>query len=67
MEPLNDRLLQLASDLADDGRLPGTFWPVYGSLITSVRHIVVIVDDVASSREAREAGPENPGVGTSSL
>lgn len=67
VEPLNDRLLQLASDLADDGRLPGTFWPVYGSLITSVRHIVVIVDDVASSREAREAGPENPGVGTSSL
>lgn len=67
VEPLNDRLLQLASDLADDGRLPGTFWPVYGSLITSVRHIVVIVDDVASSREAREAGPENPGIGTSSL
>lgn len=67
VEPLNDRLLQLASDLADDGRLPHTFWPTYGSLITSLRHIVVIVDDVASAREAREAGTENPGTDTPSL
>lgn len=64
VEPLNDRLLQLASDMADDGQLPRSFWPTYGSLITSLRHIVVIVDDVASAREAREAGPENPTQGT---
>lgn len=67
VEPLNDRLLQLASDMADDGQLPRTFWPTYGSLITSLRHIVVIVDDVASAREAREAGTENPGTDTPSL
>ena len=64
VEPLNDRLLQLASDMADDGQLPRSFWPTYGSLITSLRHIVVIVDDVASAREAREAGTENPTQGT---
>jgi len=29
-------------------------WTLYGSLITGLRHIVVVVDHVASSRNARE-------------
>lgn len=56
VEPIYGRLEQLASDLSDDRNLPRTSWPVYGALITSLRHIVVIVDDVASARAAREAG-----------
>ena len=28
-------------------------WPTYGALISSLRHIVVIVDDVASAQSAR--------------
>lgn len=54
VEPIDDRLTALANDLSDDHDLPQSAWPIYGSLITSVRHIATIVDDVASSREARE-------------
>lgn len=54
VEPVNDRLTALSESMSQDNDLPRTAWPLYGSLITSMRHIVVIVDDVASSREARE-------------
>ena len=54
VEPINDRLTTLSHELSDDHDLPQSAWPIYGSLITSVRHLAVIVDDVASSREARE-------------
>ncbi len=60
VQPITDRLVQLASTMSDDDELPRDLWPTYGSLITSVRHIVVIVDDVASAREAREATKQNP-------
>ena len=56
VEPIRDRLTALAADVSGDGRLPRRSWPLYGSLIASMRHIAVIVDDVASAREAREAG-----------
>ena len=42
-------------ELSDDENLPTRHWPVYGTMITGLQHIVEIVDDVASSREAREA------------
>lgn len=53
--PICDRLDELASDLAEDGALPHRAWPLYGALITSVRHIAVIVDDVATAQRARAA------------
>jgi hypothetical protein len=59
VEPIRDRLSALASDMSDDEDLPRSAWPIYGSLIASMRHIIVIVDDVASSREAREATSGN--------
>ena len=55
VEPVFDRLEQLSADISQDQTLPTTTWPLYGSLITSLRHIVVIVDDVASARRARES------------
>ena len=55
VEPIFDRLQQLSTDISQDRSLPETTWPIYGSLITSLRHIVVIVDDVASARSARES------------
>lgn len=55
VEPTADRLDRLARDMAGDD-LPETAWPVYGALMTSLRNIVDIVDDVASAREVREAG-----------
>lgn len=59
VEPIHDRLSALASTMSQDQDLPETTWPIYGSLITSMRHIVVIVDDAASAREAREStGPD---------
>src|SRR5699024_3757547 len=42
------------------GELPSRSWPLYGALLTSLRHIAVIVDDVASDRRAREAAKSNP-------
>lgn len=56
VEPIEDRLVQLSADLSEDRELPRHTWPLYGSLITSMRHIARVVDDVASAREAREAG-----------
>ncbi|MGJ9373830.1 FUSC family protein [Nesterenkonia sp. CF4.4] len=53
VEPVRDRLTALAEDMSNDHHLPQSAWPIYGSLITSMRHIATIVDDVASSREAR--------------
>lgn len=55
VSPIYDRLEQLSTAIAQERRLTGTSWPIYGALITSLRHIVVIVDDVASARSAREA------------
>ncbi|MGO2360864.1 MAG: FUSC family protein [Brachybacterium tyrofermentans] len=54
VEPIADRLSGLALDLADNTELPRCSWPLYGSLIASMLHIAVIVDDVASARAARE-------------
>ena len=55
VEPIYDRLSALAAGISDEGRLPSRSWPLYGSLIASMRHIAMIVDDVASARKAREA------------
>ena len=55
VEPIDDRLVELSISLSADGSLPQRDWPLYGSLITSMRHIARIVDDVASAREARDA------------
>lgn len=60
VEPVRDRLDELARAMAEEDGLPSAEWPIYGSLITSTRHIAVVVDDVASAREARESGRENP-------
>ncbi|NYF97797.1 FUSC family protein [Janibacter cremeus] len=54
VEPVRDRLTALARQMSDDADLPQETWPLYGSLLTSMQHIAVIVDDVASDREARE-------------
>lgn len=61
VDPIYDRLRSLAVRMSrDDDLPPGELWPIYGSLITSLRHITVIVDDVASARRAREASRPNP-------
>ncbi|WP_245634448.1 hypothetical protein [Janibacter corallicola] len=52
--PVHDRLNRLARTMSDEHGLPQETWPVYGSLLTSMRHIAVIVDDVASARSVRE-------------
>lgn len=53
VEPVHDRLSELAADMAGDDRMPATTWPTYGALIRSMQHIAVVVNDVASAREAR--------------
>lgn len=60
VESIYDRLDALSRRFADGTAAAGELWPVYGSLITSVRHITIIVDDVSSARQAREADKSNP-------
>ncbi|GAA1488212.1 FUSC family protein [Brachybacterium sacelli] len=60
VEPVHHRLDDLALHLSDQEGLPRQSWPLYGSLITSMQLIATIVDDVASTREAREGDRENP-------
>ncbi|GAA1137137.1 FUSC family protein [Nesterenkonia lutea] len=57
---LHEDLTSLSTQMSENRALPGTSWPIYGSLITSVRHIVIVVDDVASARRAREGVSQNP-------
>lgn len=54
VEPLLNRLDVLARNMGDDEKMPSSQWPFYGSLITSVWHIIVGIGGVASSRKARE-------------
>lgn len=54
VEPIHQRLEDLAVNMANDNSLPERTWPLYGSLVAGMQHIALIVDDVASSREARE-------------
>ncbi|UFU02651.1 aromatic acid exporter family protein [Ruania suaedae] len=62
VEPVAGRLDALARRFSAERRLPpGELWPVYGSLVTNVRHITVVVDDVASARQAREGSQPTPG------
>lgn len=60
VDPIYDRVTTLARSMSDDRNLPPEAWPLYGSLLTSVRHIAVVVDDVASAREARRATGDHP-------
>lgn len=60
VDPIHTRVTTLARTMSEEAGLPQETWPTYGSLLTSVWHIAVIVDDVASAREARESGADNP-------
>ncbi len=53
MDSIHDRLIGLTHSMAEDGRLPRDSWPVYGSLLTSMLHIALLIDDVASERPVR--------------
>ncbi|MFC7400916.1 aromatic acid exporter family protein [Citricoccus sp. GCM10030269] len=53
VDPIHDRLTALATTMSTNEDLPTSDWPVYGSLITSMRLIATIADDVAFSREPK--------------
>ncbi|MFC6287440.1 aromatic acid exporter family protein [Nocardioides sp. GCM10027113] len=57
VEDLVPELDRLVHDLSHE-ELPSRHWPVYGSLITSLRHITTVVDDVASHRDALRPAAE---------
>ncbi len=51
-EGIGERIDALARRFSGpDGVPAGDLWPVYGALLTSVRHLLVIVDDVTTARE----------------
>lgn len=53
VEPISDRLDKLADDFSSDG-LSVRNWTIYGALITSIRQITVIADDVAPAHRKRQ-------------
>lgn len=53
LEPYLDRLNNLSRTMSEADDLPNMRWPTYGALISSLRHIVVTVDDVVSAQRAR--------------
>lgn len=55
VESLSDRLNELARDMSGHDNLTNDHWPLYGAMITELRYIVETVDDVAWSRDARQA------------
>lgn len=62
VESIADRLDELAETMSEEAGLPAREWPAYGSLIASMHHIIVVVDDVASSRAPRDTD-KAPGSG----
>lgn len=46
---LRNRIDDLAQEMSQDEELPGKLWPTYGSLITALRHIVSLVDEVRAT------------------
>lgn len=55
VQPYFERVSPLSRRMSEAADLPNIQWPVYGSLIYSLRHIMVIVDDSASARNARKS------------
>ena len=53
VQPCFDRLNQLSRKMSEATDLPNTHWPTYRALISSLRHIAVIGDNVASAGRAR--------------
>src|SRR5699024_12050737 len=52
VEPRYERLRQLSKDMSDSENLPEIQWPTYGGLISSLRHIIVLVDAVGDAMRA---------------
>ena len=42
VDPIYDRITALAREMGDDQGLPEETWPLYGSLLSSMRHIAVV-------------------------
>lgn len=63
VESIAGRLDELATTMSEETGLPAREWPSYGAMIASMRHIIVVVDDVASTRAARDPdrAPESGG------
>lgn len=51
VEPIDDRLVRLSERMAEDGAFPSQTWPLYGSLISSMRHIVRTVTDATDQTD----------------
>ena len=60
VDQINRGLTALITDLSEPGSLLDADWPIYGSLLTSLRHMTLLIDDVASAREARDSEQPNP-------
>jgi Aromatic acid exporter family member 1 len=54
---LRERIDALTRDLSV-GELAGTHWPLYGALLTNLRNIVDVVDDVATTQHVRETNKQ---------
>lgn len=54
------RLDQLVTEMSEAEKLPNIEWPVYGAMLSSLRHLVNIFSEVTSDRESRDPGDDSP-------
>lgn len=54
------RLDQLVTEMSKAEKLPNIEWPVYGAMLSSLRHLVNIFSEVTSDRESRDPGDDSP-------
>ncbi|OAV60678.1 hypothetical protein A6F49_11315 [Enteractinococcus helveticum] len=55
----NERLDELVTGMSHAGNLPNMQWPMYGAMLSSLRHIIQIFSDVTSSRASRQTPEDN--------
>lgn len=53
------RLDQLVTEMSKAEKLPNIEWPVYGAMLSSLRHLVNIFSEVTSDRESRDPGDDS--------
>ena len=58
VEAQEQRLEELVSEMSLAEELPHIEWPVYGSMLASLRHIVRLFSDETSTRESRETAED---------
>ncbi len=59
VEAQGERLDALVHEMSKTDELPNLQWPLYGAMLSTLRHLTRIFSDVTSNRESRETSDNN--------